>query len=155
MKLKFQRRLFVLAASALLATTAAASLWAMQASAEEDVVPLGKGMASVNAVPASVPVDETEIGEGEASYYADRFAGRPTANGEPFNPEAMTAAHRTLPFGSKVRVTNTLTDESVVVRINDRGPYAAGRVIDLSKAAAREIGMLRAGVARVRLALIV
>ena len=87
--------------------------------------------------------------KGKASWYGPGFAGRKTANGERFNPRALTAAHRTLPFGTKVRVTNLSNGKSVVVRINDRGPYAGGRIIDLSKAAARRIGMLKQGVARV------
>jgi len=90
---------------------------------------------------------------GEASYYADEFAGQKTASGEIFNPEAMTAAHRSLPFGTIVRVTRTdeTTGRSVEVRINDRGPFVDGRIIDLSKAAARELGMLIEGVVPVQL----
>src|ERR671939_763982 len=84
---------------------------------------------------------------GRASWYGSGFNGRRTANGETFNTNALTAAHRTLPFGTKVRVVNKRTGRSVVVRINDRGPYAHGRIIDLSQAAARAIGV--AGVAKV------
>ena len=98
--------------------------------------------------------DETEIGGGMASYYGNELAGNRTANGERFNPGELTAAHRTLPFGSMVRVTNTSNGDSVVVRINDRGPFSHGRVIDVSHAAAREIGMHRSGTARVKLALL-
>jgi rare lipoprotein A len=83
---------------------------------------------------------------GMASYYK---SGRLTANGERFNPHGMTAAHRTLPFGTKVRVTHTRTGKSIIVRINDRGPFIRGRVIDLSLGAARAIGMTKSGVARV------
>jgi rare lipoprotein A len=89
--------------------------------------------------------------QGTASYYGGKFHGRRTASGERFNQEALTAAHKTLPLGTKVRVTNVRTGDSVEVRINDRGPYHGGRVIDLSKGAARELGMLPAGTARVRL----
>jgi rare lipoprotein A len=89
--------------------------------------------------------------QGTASYYGGKFHGRKTASGERFNQEALTAAHKTLPLGTKVRVTNLRNGESVEVRINDRGPYHRGRVIDLSKGAAREIGMLNAGTAKVRL----
>ncbi|MBO0904479.1 septal ring lytic transglycosylase RlpA family protein [Jiella sonneratiae] len=88
---------------------------------------------------------------GSASYYGKRFHGRRTANGERFNMNAMTAAHKSLPFGTKVRVTNRRNGKSVVVRINDRGPYAHGRVIDLSRAAASRIGMLSSGTAPVKL----
>ena len=88
---------------------------------------------------------------GNASYYGTRFHGRRTANGERFNMNAMTAAHKSLPFGTKVRVTNRRNGKSVVVRINDRGPYAHGRVIDLSKAAASRIGMVASGTAPVKI----
>jgi len=88
---------------------------------------------------------------GIASWYGPGFSGRPTASGETFNPNAMTAAHRSLPFGTKVRVTNAHTGQSVVVRINDRGPFVRGRVIDLSAAAARAIGLVGSGVAPVRI----
>lgn len=94
------------------------------------------------------------IGEGEASFYGHKFAGRPTASGEVFDPTDLTAAHRTLPFGTQVRVTNMANGRSVVVRVNDRGPYAADRLIDLSRAAAMQIGMVQAGTANVRLELI-
>lgn len=87
---------------------------------------------------------------GVASWYGPGFHGRPTANGEHFNTHALTAAHRTLPFGTKVRVTNKSNGRSVVVRINDRGPYVGGRVIDLSNASARALGM--SGLAKVSLA---
>lgn len=98
--------------------------------------------------------EETEIGGGMASYYGNELAGNRTASGERFDPGQLTAAHRTLPFGSMVRVTNTSNGDSVVVRINDRGPFSHGRVIDVSQAAAREIGMHRSGTARVKLALL-
>ena len=94
------------------------------------------------------------IGRGTASFYGRELAGRPTASGERFNPGALTAAHRTLPFGSMVRVTNISNGDSVIVRINDRGPFSHGRVIDVSHAAAREIGLHRSGTARVKLALL-
>jgi len=76
-----------------------------------------------------------------ATYYGQEFAGHRTASGEKFNPGAMTAAHRTLPFGTRVRVTNSGNGRSIIVRINDRGPLVKGRVIDLSSGAARAIGM--------------
>ena len=98
--------------------------------------------------------EETEIGGGMASYYGNELAGNRTASGERFDPGQLTAAHRSLPFGSMVRVTNTSNGDSVIVRINDRGPFAHGRVIDVSHAAAREIGMHRSGTARVKLALL-
>lgn len=88
--------------------------------------------------------------EGKASYYGARHHGNKTASGERFDQNALTAAHRNLPFGSLVRVTNLRNDKSVVVRINDRGPYSKGRIIDLSHKAATQIDMLRAGVVPVR-----
>ncbi len=97
---------------------------------------------------------ETTLGRGSASYYAARFHGRRTASGEVFDNRAMTAAHRTLPFGSVVRVTNPANGASVVVRINDRGPFTRGRMIDVSRAAAEELGLIAPGHATVELALI-
>ena len=84
-----------------------------------------------------------------ATYYGEEFAGHRTASGERFNPGAMTAAHRTLPFGTRVRVTNSHTGRSVIVRINDRGPFVKGRSIDLSSGAARAIGMGSTGNVRI------
>jgi rare lipoprotein A len=88
---------------------------------------------------------------GNASWYGGKFHGRITANGERFDMHQLTAAHRSLPFGAKVRVTNQATKDSVVVRINDRGPYAGNRVIDLSHAAARAVRLIGTGVAPVTL----
>ncbi|WP_370030046.1 septal ring lytic transglycosylase RlpA family protein [Qipengyuania mesophila] len=91
---------------------------------------------------------------GVASYYGRRFHGRRTANGERFDMNALTAAHKTLRFGTKVRVTNPRNGKSVVVRINDRGPYAHGREIDVSRAAAVELGLIQRGHGTVELALL-
>ncbi|HSC85101.1 MAG TPA: septal ring lytic transglycosylase RlpA family protein [Pseudomonas sp.] len=88
--------------------------------------------------------------EGQASWYGAKHHGRKTASGERFDQNALTAAHRELPFGTRVRVTNLNNDKQVIVRINDRGPHTRGRLIDLSKQAAEQIDMLRAGVAPVR-----
>jgi rare lipoprotein A len=88
---------------------------------------------------------------GHASWYGDEFARRPTASGQRFDPGKLTGAHRTLPLGTRVRVTNLTNGRSVLVTINDRGPYTARREIDLSYGAARALGMLRAGIARVRI----
>ena len=88
--------------------------------------------------------------EGQASYYGARHHGNKTASGERFDQNALTAAHRTLPFGSRVQVTNLRNDKTVVVRINDRGPYAKKRIIDLSQKAAEQLDMLRDGVVPVR-----
>jgi len=92
-----------------------------------------------------------DVLRGRASYYGDYHHGRKTASGERFDMHELTAAHRTLPFGTRVRVTNLTNGRSVVVRINDRGPFGRKRrIIDLSKAAARKLHMLRAGVVPVQ-----
>ena len=99
---------------------------------------------------ASAYASEPAIVTGAASYYADKFHGRRTASGENYDKHQLTAAHRTLPFGTRVRVTNKGNGKSVIVRINDRGPFAGKRVIDLSRAAAQSLGMIRSGVAKVQ-----
>ncbi|MDX2000427.1 MAG: septal ring lytic transglycosylase RlpA family protein [Thermoanaerobaculia bacterium] len=91
---------------------------------------------------------------GEASWYGPRFHGRKTASGERYNMHALTAAHRTLPFGTRVRVRNLENGESVEVRINDRGPFARGRIVDLSYAAAKALGLVGPGTAQVELSII-
>ncbi|MDA9918301.1 septal ring lytic transglycosylase RlpA family protein [Erythrobacter sp.] len=103
--------------------------------------------------PQEPPPSQTtrSLGTGVASYYGRRFHGRRTANGERFNMNALTAAHKTLPFGTKVRVTNARNGRSVVVRINDRGPFIRGRTIDLSRSAARKLGMISRGHATVKI----
>ncbi len=91
------------------------------------------------------------VTEGKASFYANQFHGRKTANGETFNMDNLTAAHPSLPFGTRVRVTNLRNGKDVIVRINDRGPFVKGRIIDLSISAAKEIGLIKTGTARVKL----
>jgi rare lipoprotein A len=105
---------------------------------------------SAKATQAVASVSET----GVASYYADKYHGRPTASGEVFDMSQHTAAHRTLAFGTTVKVTSLENGRSVTVRINDRGPFVAGRVIDLSLAAAEELQMVRSGLARVKLEIV-
>ena len=120
----------------------------------EEAAPVAEQpLATVQPIPAESDDEGDAIAGGVASYYGREFAGRRTANGERFNPAEYTAAHRTLPFGSRVRVTNA-SGKSVVVRINDRGPFHGGRVIDLSQAAAADLGLVRAGSGRVELALL-
>lgn len=97
----------------------------------------------------NAPVLQTAMGT--ASWYGGKFHGRKTANGERYNMHELTAAHRSLPFGTMVRVINETNGQSVIVRINDRGPFVGNRVIDLSHQAASQIGMVNAGVARVKL----
>ena len=89
--------------------------------------------------------------DGVASYYADKFDGRKTASGATFHQNRLTAAHRTLPFGTRVKVKNMSNGKTVKVTVNDRGPFVQGRTIDLSKKAAKKLGMLQQGVAQVQL----
>ena len=98
--------------------------------------------------------DGTPLGTGIASYYGHEFAGRRTASGEPYRTQAFTAAHRSAPFGSRIKVRHLGSGREVVVRVNDRGPWGKGRIIDLSYAAAKAIGMDRSGTARVSLTLL-
>jgi peptidoglycan lytic transglycosylase len=91
------------------------------------------------------------VGEGNASYYGNELRGNRTSSGERFDPAAFTCAHRSLPLGTKLRVTNLTNGRSVIVRVNDRGPFTRGRILDMSLAAAREIAMVGPGHARVRL----
>lgn len=99
----------------------------------------------------SATSDVLEVLQGRASYYADSLAGNSTASGEPYDPRALTAASRDLPFGSLVRVTRVGTDFSVIVRVNDRGPFRDhSRILDLSRAAAEQLDMMRAGVIEIR-----
>jgi rare lipoprotein A len=126
------------------------SVLAVVEAAQDAVAP-----AEVSTPVAPATVEEGKaIGEGEASYYGNELAGNRTASGERFNPRALTAAHRTLPLGSKLRVTNKANGKSVIVRINDRGPFVKSRLIDVSYAAAQQINMIRSGHARVRLELL-
>lgn len=107
---------------------------------------------------SSPPSTDTKIGEvieeGVASWYGPNFHGKLTANGETYDMDGLTAAHRTLPFNTVLRVENIDNGKSVVVRINDRGPYAKNRIIDLSREAAKKIGVLGPGTARVQLVLL-
>jgi rare lipoprotein A len=106
----------------------------------------------------AAPIEETAppskpaiIQVGTASWYGPGFHGQETASGAPFNQHALTAAHRTLPLGTKAKVTNLDTGQAVHVTINDRGPYVPGRHLDLSRAAAKKIGLTRKGVAKVKI----
>ena len=134
----------------------AALLWVIQGCAvmQEQREPLG-GPAVANVVqprPVTLRPERAEIGQ--ASWYGPRFHGRKTASGAIFDQSEYTAAHPKLPLGSRVRVINLENDKSVEVEINDRGPFVPGRIIDLSRAAARELGMLEDGLTRVRIELL-
>ena len=104
--------------------------------------------------PVVKTLDGAVIEEGIASYYADEFDGRKTSNGEIYDMHAMTAAHPTLPFNTKVKVTNLENGMSVVVRINDRGPFKDNRIIDLSYGAAKAVAMIGPGTVRVRIEIV-
>ena len=92
--------------------------------------------------------------EGKASYYSRKLQGRKMANGEPYKRHKLTAAHKTLPMGTRVKVTNTATNKSVKVKITDRGPFVRGRIVDLSEAAAKRLGYIDAGIAPVKMKVI-
>ncbi len=102
----------------------------------------------------AVVISQAQIQTGKASFYADSFEGSPTASGEKYRANKFTAAHKTLPFGTVVKVTNIANKESVNVTINDRGPYVEGRVIDLSKAAAEKLKFFNQGVAEVSIEIV-
>ena len=130
----------------------AASSWAQGVPVATDDVPVmswPEPPTYVNALPFAAHDWET----GHASWYSHRFAGKRTASGEPYRQEAFTAAHRSLPLGTLVTVRNPGNDREVVVRINDRGPHHERRLIDLSHAAARALGILQQGVAAIELKL--
>ena len=111
---------------------------------------LASGCASKQA-PNGPPDAAGRQERGQASWYGHPYHGRTTASGEVYDMNDLTAAHQSLPFGTRVEVTNLSNGRSVVVRINDRGPFKKGRIIDLSRAAARKIDMIEAGVVAVRL----
>jgi rare lipoprotein A len=151
-----------LVAAALVALTASGPAQAVSTADTARVANLASVVAELpeQTAPLFVPAPEAaapqasagryeEIGRGVASYYGNELAGNRTASGERFNPNGMTAAHRSLPLGTKLRVTNLSNGQDVIVRVNDRGPFAKSRLIDLSLGAARDIGMVRTGTARV------
>ena len=107
--------------------------------------------AVANAANAVTTTATTLFQTGRVSFYADKFHGRPTASGAIYDAEEMTMAHRTLPLGTKVMITNTANQRSVVVTVNDRGPFIGGRVGDLSRAAAEKLNMIRTGIAEATL----
>lgn len=112
---------------------------------------LGVFFVCACGAPTQLQGDVSEVREGRASYYADSLAGNRTASGEPYDPRALTAASRDLPFGTRVRVTRIDTGATVVVRINDRGPFRdESRILDLSRAAAEQLDMIREGVVDIR-----
>ena len=135
-------------ASRLLAGFLLAGALAGTASAREAALPMAEEHA---LLAAGAPWRAAETLVGTISYYAEHFAGRPTASGEPFDPHAMTMAHPSLPFGTLVRVSTSNGQRSVILTVNDRGPFHGGRIADVSPAAARLLGMIRKGLAKARL----
>lgn len=143
---------------ALVGLTSSAPVRAVELPAGERIASLAETVAALDES-VRLPVRESAnvyeaIGQGEASYYGHELAGNRTASGERFNPNGLTAAHRTLPLGTRLRVTNLANGRSVIVRINDRGPFVRSRLIDVSLGAARKIEMVRSGKAQVRLEII-
>lgn len=124
---------------------------ASTASVSRDASPPAIHAAATESAPTTAQEREGKVLHGEASFYADFFDGRKTASGELYDPHKMTAANRTLPLGTRVRITRLDTGRSVVVRVNDRGPFGKRRrIFDLSKAAARALDMLKVGRAEIR-----
>ncbi|MEJ5351898.1 MAG: septal ring lytic transglycosylase RlpA family protein [Melioribacteraceae bacterium] len=111
---------------------------------------LDKVRISKDSTPEVVPVNLNNLGIMKASWYGPGFHGKMTANGEIYNQMALTAAHKELPFGTYLRITNLRNGKSVIVRINDRGPYIEGRDLDLSKGTAIALGMMKSGVIKVK-----
>ena len=153
----------LLAVCAALVTISAAQ--AQQASSAPTATPAMPAMPVITPAPAdasapaparkmiisAAPAASGDASEGKVAHYGAKFNGRKTASGEVFNVNAMTMAHRSLPFGTRVKVTNLANKKSVVVRVNDRGPTDPGRIGDLTSGAARKIGMTKAGVVNARL----
>ena len=140
------------------ALSVAGSLLASSALAQSASAPAAAAKpAEVAPAPAPTPAPATAVAasgdamSGTSAWYGRKFNGRKTASGQRFNADAMTAAHPTLPFGTRVKVTNTKNNRSVVVVINDRGPSTPGRMLDVTQAAATRLGFVRAGTADVKL----
>jgi rare lipoprotein A len=151
--------LILRAAATAAALGLAASFAAAQTTAPAATAPAATAPAPAIAptplpatAPATAPVTASAAVEsGKIAWYGRKFAGRRTASGEHFNPDALTMAHKTLPFGTLVKITNPANKKSVTVRVNDRGPTQADRIGDVSLAAARALGMVRSGVTNVEL----
>lgn len=132
----------------LAACAASAGVAAQSAPADE---PVAEAAAPAETPPTARTVKKPAYGKGGASWYGRKFHGRRTASGERYDMHALTAAHRTLPFGTRVRVRSLATGKEVVVRINDRGPFRRSRIIDLSQAAVAALGLRHRGVTTVEL----
>ena len=136
--------------STFLRSTLAAAIFLLGASGALAQPAAASAAASAPPATASAAAGES----GKIAWYGRKFAGRKTASGEAFNPEALTMAHKTLPFGTRVKITNPKNNTSVTVRVNDRGPTQPDRVGDVSYAAARKLGMLKSGVIEAELVVV-
>lgn len=125
--------------------------WASVLAAAAVAAPLGPDLDALPILPEPLAAPVQPLGVGPASWYGPGFHGRLTANGEIYDQDGISAAHRSLPFDTLLLVTRVDTGDSVVVRVNDRGPYVGDRILDLSKGAAKELGILDVGVATVKL----
>ena len=121
-----------------------------RAKVEAAPMPTPAAPASSAATDVVVAEEPLLVLEGGVSWYSDALAGRRTASGEPYDPTELIAAHRALPFGTRLRVTNLANDRTVEVRVIDRGPFIGGRILDVSRSAAEQLGIVRAGHGRVR-----
>jgi len=148
MRTAIERTSYFVAALACVTLSGCAQLERTPEAAPAAAVPPETAPAAPPAAVTPSPDDAASSVQqrGRVSMYGTEFAGRKTASGEPFDPEALTMAHRTLPFGTRVRVTNLQNQRSVEVVVNDRGPFVSGRIADLSEGAARRIGMIADGV---------
>ncbi len=144
----------LLAGTILLIFTACSSSLRFTSIVGEDIVDSDKSLEQSKDLKAEPDFKTHEKIRGIASYYADKFHGRKTSSGEIYNKNFFTAAHRTLPFGTKVKVTNLKNSREVIVIINDRGPMITKRVIDLSRAAAEQIDMIYDGIVEVEIEII-
>ena len=136
--------------SVVTASMLALSASAVQAQAASAAAPASAPATAVAAAAQAATASES----GKIAWYGKKFAGRKTASGEAYNPEALTMAHKTLPFGTLVKVTNPKNNKSVTLRVNDRGPTQSDRVGDVSQAAARKLGMVKSGVIDAELAVV-
>jgi rare lipoprotein A len=152
--MKFHRYSLALAVAA---TLISAHTVAQTPAATQSPAAAPPPVAAPAAAPApapATPAPAAGVEQGKLAWYGRKFAGRRTASGEAYNPDALTMAHKTLPFGTKVKVTNLANKKSVVLRVNDRGPTQADRVGDVSLAAAQRLGMVRGGVIDAELAVV-
>ena len=137
--------------AALALTLSVAGLARAQSAASAAATAPAAPAVAPSVAPAAPAAASADASEGKVAYYGRKFAGRKTASGERFNPAAMTMAHKSLPFGTRVKVTNLKNNRSVIVRVNDRGPTTGDRVGDVTTAAARKLNMLRSGVINAKL----